>query len=205
MCLSKGTVSEQRYCVSAKLLLFLLAALLLCLLRFLGFLGHVALRYPKVGSMQVDLDMHGYRVHHNCKIDTARFEDGKRRSHRGALRVREPLLRCVDAIPATDGEGAAARGTENRDPCDGTALQGGVCGQRSTTPRIRNGTSQLLLKGGKRAFGKDETVNDGGADDAERDFLDRLLKDVPDAHRCNFPGQEAIAALAQDANSVRRT
>jgi hypothetical protein len=31
------------------------------------------------------------------------------------------------------------------------------------------------------------------------------LKDVPDAHRCNFPGQEAIAALAQDANSVRRT
>ena len=70
MCLSKGTVCRRR------LLLFLLAGLLLCLLRFLS---HVALRDPKVGSMQVDLDMHKYRVHHNCKIDTARFEEGKRR------------------------------------------------------------------------------------------------------------------------------
>jgi hypothetical protein len=89
MCLSKGTVCRR------KLLLFLLAGLLLCLLRFLS---HVALRNPKVGSMQVDLDMHKYRVHHICKIDTARFEEGKRRSHRSALRVGEPLLRCVDAI-----------------------------------------------------------------------------------------------------------
>jgi hypothetical protein len=89
MCLSKGTVCRRR------LLLFLLAGLLLCLLRFLS---HVALRDPKVGSMQVDLDMHKYRVHHNCKIDTARFEEGKRRSHRSALRVRKPLSRCVDAI-----------------------------------------------------------------------------------------------------------
>jgi hypothetical protein len=62
MCLSKGIVCRRR------LLLFLLAGLLLCLLRFLS---HVALRDPKVGSMQVDLDMHKYRVHHNCKIDTA--------------------------------------------------------------------------------------------------------------------------------------
>ena len=89
MCLSKGTVCRRR------LLLFLLAGLLLCLLRFLS---HVALRDPKVGSMQVDLDMHKYRVHQNCKIDTARFEEGKRRSHRSALRVRKPLSRCVDAI-----------------------------------------------------------------------------------------------------------
>jgi hypothetical protein len=73
MCLSKDTVCRRR------LLLFL--AGLLCLLRLLRFLGHVALRYPKVGSMQVDLDMHKYRVHHNCKIDTLRFEQGKRRSH----------------------------------------------------------------------------------------------------------------------------
>jgi len=77
-CLSKGIVCWRR------LLLFLLAGLLLCLLRFLS---HVALRDPKVGSMQVDLDMHKYRVHHNCKIDTARFEEGKRRSHYSALRV----------------------------------------------------------------------------------------------------------------------
>jgi hypothetical protein len=76
MCLSKDTVCRRR------LLLFLLAGLLLCLLRFLS---HVALRYPKVGSMQVDPDMHKYRVHHNCKIDTSRFEEGKRRSHHSAF------------------------------------------------------------------------------------------------------------------------
>jgi hypothetical protein len=37
--------------------------------------------------MQVDLDMHKHRVHHNCKIDTACFEEGKRWSHRSVLRV----------------------------------------------------------------------------------------------------------------------
>ena len=37
--------------------LLLLAGLLLCLLRFLSFLSHVALRFP-LGSMQVDIDVH---------------------------------------------------------------------------------------------------------------------------------------------------
>jgi hypothetical protein len=77
MCLSKGTVCRL------KLLLFLLAGLLLCLLRFLG---HVAPPRSKLGSMQVDLDMHKHRVHHNYKIDTACFKEGKRRPHRSALR-----------------------------------------------------------------------------------------------------------------------
>jgi hypothetical protein len=86
MCLRKDAVCRR------KLLLFLLAGLLLCLLRFLS---HVALRNPKVGSMQVDLDMHECRVHHNCKIDTSRFEEGKRRSHRSALRLGEAhLMMC---------------------------------------------------------------------------------------------------------------
>ena len=73
MCLSKQTVYRRR------LLLFLLACFLrlLSFLSFLSFLSHVALRYPKVGSMQVNLDMHKYRVHHNSKIDTSRFEEGK--------------------------------------------------------------------------------------------------------------------------------
>lgn len=39
--------------------------------------------------------MHGFRVHHNCEIDTARFEEGKRRSHRQRLRERTkpPVMR----------------------------------------------------------------------------------------------------------------
>ena len=68
MCLSKDTVCRRR------LLLFLLAGLLLCLLRFLSFLSHVALHDPKVGSMQVDLDTHKCKVYHDRKIDTARSE-----------------------------------------------------------------------------------------------------------------------------------
>jgi hypothetical protein len=40
--------------------------------------------------------MHKYRVHHNCKIDTARFE-GKRRPDR-ALQVGQPLSRGLNAI-----------------------------------------------------------------------------------------------------------
>src|SRR5580700_6891384 len=96
-------VSQHRCLCRRRLLLFLLAGLLLCLLRFLC---HVALRYPKVGSMQVDLDMHKYRVHHNFKIDTSCFEEGKRRSHRGALRlVVEPIYsKAMPVILATDEE-----------------------------------------------------------------------------------------------------
>jgi hypothetical protein len=73
---SRLDVSQQRYRLLTRLLVFLLACFLR-LLRFLSFFSHVALRYPKVGSMQVNLDMHKYRVHHNSKIDTSRFEEGK--------------------------------------------------------------------------------------------------------------------------------
>lgn len=48
--------------------------------------------------MHVDLDMHKHRVHHNCKIDTARFEEGKWQSDRSALRVDQPLSRGLNAI-----------------------------------------------------------------------------------------------------------
>jgi len=59
-----------------RLLLFLFRWLLLCLLRFLG---HVALRDPqKFARCKSGIDMHAIRLHHNCKIDTARLEQGKR-------------------------------------------------------------------------------------------------------------------------------
>jgi hypothetical protein len=33
---------------------------------------------PKLAQCKSTFDMHTFRVHHNCKIDTARFEEGKR-------------------------------------------------------------------------------------------------------------------------------
>jgi peroxiredoxin len=48
--------------------------------------------------MQVDLDMHKQRVHHNCKIDSVRFEEGKRWSHRRELRVALKIHRQGGAI-----------------------------------------------------------------------------------------------------------
>src|SRR5437762_6764261 len=33
---------------------------------------------PKVGSMQVDIDVHRSRVHHICKIYSSSFKEGKR-------------------------------------------------------------------------------------------------------------------------------
>jgi hypothetical protein len=72
-------VFQQRY--GEALLLFLLTGLLFCLLCFLG---HITLRDPIVEFNAVDIDMHKYKVHHICKIDTARFEQGKRQSNRSA-------------------------------------------------------------------------------------------------------------------------
>jgi hypothetical protein len=69
---------------------------------FFAFLAMLPSR-SQVDSMQVDLDMHKYRVHHNIKIDTARFEEGKRRSDRSALQVanlfHDASTRCMDTLP----------------------------------------------------------------------------------------------------------
>ena len=40
--------------------------------------------------------MHTFRLHHNCKIDTSRFEEGKRPSHRCDLRSVDVPAWCVD-------------------------------------------------------------------------------------------------------------
>jgi hypothetical protein len=46
--------------------------------------------------MHVDIDLHAFRVHHNYKIDTACFEEGKRRSHGRGVVTDEALARCVE-------------------------------------------------------------------------------------------------------------
>ena len=64
-----------------RLLLFLLGCFL-CFLRLLCFLGHIILRDPQSWINAGHLDMHAFKIHHNCKIDTERFEEGKRPSRR---------------------------------------------------------------------------------------------------------------------------
>ena len=49
---------------------------------FFAFFAMLPSVIPKVGLMQVDIDMHRYRVHHICKNNTSSFEEGKRRSRR---------------------------------------------------------------------------------------------------------------------------
>jgi hypothetical protein len=58
--------------------------------------------------MQVNIDVHAYRVHHNYKIDTSRFEEGKR-----------PLRRC-DRMKAS----LAKPGAHRRDERLGMSVAG---------------------------------------------------------------------------------
>jgi hypothetical protein len=72
-------VSQQRYCVSAKAYFFFFLAVFF--FAFFAFLAMVPSVFPKLSSMQVEHRRAGDSVHHNRKIDTACFEQGKRRSH----------------------------------------------------------------------------------------------------------------------------
>ena len=77
---------------------FFLLVVFFAFFAFFAFLAMLPSAIPRLIQCKSTLDMHGCSVHHNCKIDTARFEEGKRRSHRRALQVSEPLSRPVGAI-----------------------------------------------------------------------------------------------------------
>jgi hypothetical protein len=77
---------------------FFLLVVFFAFFAFFAFLATLPSAIPRLVQCKSTLDVHKYRVHHNCKIDTARFEEGKRRSHRCVLQVSEPLSRPVGAI-----------------------------------------------------------------------------------------------------------
>jgi len=133
---------SQQSAVCRRLLLLLLTGLLLCLLRFLSFLSHLTLRNPKVGSMQVDLDMHHCKIHHNWKIDTARFEQGKRRSCRRVLCARANLSltmhrrsTCTGLSPRARRSVLAATGGSVSRSSANHARSPRALGRRSVRPR----------------------------------------------------------------------
>ena len=47
---------------------------------FFAFLAMLPSVVPKLAQCKSTIDMHTLRLHHNCKIDTACFEEGKRPS-----------------------------------------------------------------------------------------------------------------------------
>jgi hypothetical protein len=91
-------VSQKVLGVGDGYFFFFLPVVFFAFFAFFAFLATLPSAIPRLVQCKSTLDVHKHRVHHNCKIDTARFEEGKRRSHRSALRVRKPLSRCVDAI-----------------------------------------------------------------------------------------------------------
>src|SRR5271157_4063444 len=72
-------VFQQRYCVSAKAYFFFFLAVFF--FAFFAFLAMVSSVVPKLSRMQVERRPADDSVHHNRRIDTACFEQGKRRSH----------------------------------------------------------------------------------------------------------------------------
>jgi hypothetical protein len=60
---------------------------------FFAFLAMLPSVILKLAQCKSTIDMHTFRIHHNCKIDTARFEEGKRPSQ---LATGRSLACCVD-------------------------------------------------------------------------------------------------------------
>ena len=56
---------------------------------FFAFLAILPSVTPKLAQCKSTFDVHSFRLHHNCKIDTAHFEQGKRPLHRRDLRPDE--------------------------------------------------------------------------------------------------------------------
>jgi hypothetical protein len=52
---------------------------------FFAFLAMLPSVIPKLVQCKSTFDTHAVRLHHNCKIDTPRFEEGKRPSRRHAV------------------------------------------------------------------------------------------------------------------------
>jgi hypothetical protein len=72
---------------------FFFLAVFFAFFAFFAFLAMLPSVVPKLAQCKSTIDMHTFRIHHNCKIDTARFEEGKRPSQLGTGRS---LACCVD-------------------------------------------------------------------------------------------------------------
>jgi hypothetical protein len=91
-------VSQKVLRVDDGYFFFFLPVVFFAFFAFFAFLATLPSTIPRLIQCKSILGMHRYRVHHNCKIDTARFEEGKRRSHRRVsltIRRRDTWTRLV--------------------------------------------------------------------------------------------------------------
>ncbi len=92
---------------------FFFLAVFFAFFAFFAFLAMFPSVVPRVGSMQVNIDVHASRVHHNCKIDTSRFEEGKR-PPRQYDRMKASRRKNQMRIGMTSGLGRPVRGASGR-------------------------------------------------------------------------------------------
>jgi hypothetical protein len=71
-------VSQKVLRVGDGYFFFFLPVVFFAFFAFFAFLATLPSAIPRLVQCKSALDVHKYRVHHNCKIDTARFEEGKR-------------------------------------------------------------------------------------------------------------------------------
>ena len=91
-------VSQKVLRVGDRYFFFFLPVVFFAFFAFFAFLATLPSAIPRLVQCKSTIDVHKYRVHHNCKIDTARFEEGKRRQNHRALQVSEPPSRSSVAI-----------------------------------------------------------------------------------------------------------
>ena len=84
-------VSQKVLRVGDRYFFFFLPVVFFAFFAFFAFLATLPSAIPRLVQCKSTLDVHKYRVHHNCKIDTARFEEGKRPLHRRDLRSDEAV------------------------------------------------------------------------------------------------------------------
>jgi len=70
---------------------FFFLAVFFAFFAFFAFLAMLPSVVPKLVQCKSTLDMHAFRVHHNCKFDTARLKEGKRPLHGRDIRPDETV------------------------------------------------------------------------------------------------------------------
>jgi hypothetical protein len=89
VCAAKGATDLRRYpSFSSNDHFFFFLAVFFAFFAFFAFLAMLPSVVPSLTRCKSTVELHALKIHHNCKIEIARFEDGKRGRD---LRPNEPI------------------------------------------------------------------------------------------------------------------